>query len=97
MKYFTENASNFKDFFNNPLIKRKGFDSFLITCLVFYSPLKVAPSTDYASLAFFSSYDEEAILKVNAKINVKYFTKNSSNFNNFFKHLLIKRGLIIFS
>ena len=29
----------------------------------------MAPSADYSSLAFFSSYDEEAILKVNAKID----------------------------
>ena len=50
-------ASNFKGFFINPLIKRKGFNNFLIKCFVFYSPLKVAPSADYASLAFFSSYD----------------------------------------
>ena len=68
-----KNASNFKGFFNNPLIKRKGFNNFLIKCFVFYSPLKVAPSADYASLAFFSSYDKEAILKVNAKIDGDYY------------------------
>ena len=37
--------------------------------MFFFSPLKVAPSSEYASLAFFSAYDEEAILKVNFKID----------------------------
>ena len=37
--------------------------------MFFFSPLKVPPSSEYASLAFFSAYDEEAILKVNFKID----------------------------
>mgnify|MGYP002049649086 CR=1 FL=1 len=79
-----------------PIIK-KGCDNFLITCLVFYSPLKVAPSADYASLAFFSSYDEEAILKVNAKIDgdvmISVFHARQTNllFANKFDKILICR------
>ena len=69
MKYFTKKCIQLQRLFQQPINKKKEFDNFLITCLVFFSPLKVAPSADYASLAFFSSYDEEAILKVNAKID----------------------------
>ena len=64
---------------------------------IFYSPLKVAPSSDYASLAFFSSYDEEAILKVNAKLEgdvmISIFHARQTNllFANKFEKILICR------
>ena len=64
---------------------------------IFCSPLKVAPSSDYASLAFFSSYDEEAILKVNAKVEgdvmISIFHARQTNllFANKFEKILICR------
>ena len=57
--------------------------------------MKVAPSSDYASLAFFSSYDEEAILKINAKIDgdviISVFHARQTNllFTNKFDKILI--------
>ena len=55
----------------------------------------MAPSADYASLAFFSAYDEEAILKVNAKLEgdvlISIFHARQTNllFANKFEKILI--------
>lgn len=57
----------------------------------------MAPSSDYASLTFFSSYDEEAILKVNAKtdgdviISVFHARQTNMLFTNKFDKILICR------
>ena len=69
----------------------------ILTCTFIFSPLKVAPSADYASLAFFSSYDEEAILKVNTKIDgdvmitVYHARQTNLLFANKFDKILICR------
>ena len=55
----------------------------------------MAPSSDYASLAFFSAYDEEAILKINAKVEgdvmISIFHARQTNllFANKFEKILI--------